>query len=112
MRASALEAIDQLSDAPSRIRLDEQVDVVGHDLQCVDCSSEVDSYCLEDLAEPSFDATDENFTAILRAPHEVVLEREEGASVLAVAFGDHVSQYSSGRQLVKRQYGRRASSVA
>lgn len=112
MRASALEATDQLSDASSRIRLDEQVNVVGHDLQCVDCSFEVESYRPEDLAEPILDATNENFTAILRAPHEVVLERKEGTSVLPVAFGDHVSQYSAGRQLVKKQHGGRASSVA
>jgi len=91
----SLEPIDDFRDAPPRIALDEQVDMVGHDLKGVDVHVHLLRLGAEESPEPATDHAAEDRLAVLGAPYDVVLEGEEGPGVLSVA-SLHVNEYTIG----------------
>jgi hypothetical protein len=80
----ALEPSGDLGHAESRVRLDEQVNVVGHHFQSVNHHLAFSCLLSEQNFEFPIDLPNEDRPTLLRTPHKVKLEAEQCASVLSV----------------------------
>ena len=83
-RRSPLGQLDELVDAELRIDLNEQVDVVGHDLKLDQLRLGLVDDVSQDFLEPFIHAGSQNRTPELRAPHDVVLAGIDDVSVALV----------------------------
>jgi len=77
-RCVALELADDLLRRKRRVRLHEQVQVVGHDLYRLDDDAEISGLLQKQFAEAFFDRAAQHLAAILRAPDEVVRHVVDG----------------------------------
>jgi hypothetical protein len=75
------------------------VHVVRHHFEGVDCQPEFGRLLGQRRLEPIGDRTLEDRPSVLGAPDDVVLQREDGASVLGVS-AVHTSYYMTAGQLV------------
>ena len=96
MRSPTLEAIDEFSDSPCRITLNEDVNMIGHDLQGVNCCLHLCSDLHQELSKSFFDSTDQDRPTILGAPYQVILEREDRTSVFGVSVEHDLIIHSAG----------------
>jgi hypothetical protein len=70
---TAFEPVDDLSDANSRVGLDEQVDVVGHNLEGKQFHAAIFRNLKQQFFQPPIDGRCQNRATILRAPDDVML---------------------------------------
>ena len=95
----ALKAGDDLGNAQGRVRLDGQVDVIGHHFERVDRHIVLAGNVLEQRLEPGIDRTDQDRAPVLGAPDDVVLERKTAPTFLAYRELGIPVVYTSGRDL-------------
>ncbi len=86
VRRTPLKPVDQLCHASSWVGFNEQVNVIGHDLQGVDRRLQFGGDCQQHFTESLLNGTDENGAAVLGAPHQVKFQREDGTGVLSVSL--------------------------
>jgi hypothetical protein len=72
-----------------RVTLNEHVNVVGHDFESVNLGLNFFRFSVQQLSQSLLKRIDKDALAILRAPHEVVLQRVQRTSVDSVAIIDH-----------------------
>jgi hypothetical protein len=72
-----------------RVTLNKQVNVVGHDFQSVNLGLNFFRFLVQQLSQSLLKPVYKDALAILRAPHEVVLQRVPRTSVDSVAIIDH-----------------------
>ena len=83
---TALEELDDLRERQTWVDLDQEVHVIGHDLESKHLDPALSTDLANDLLEMCSDGTDQDTPSILRAPDEVVLGRV--GDVGAGAIGD------------------------
>ena len=83
---TALEEMDDLRERQTWVDLDQEVHVIGNDLESKHLDPALSTDLANDLLEPCSDGTDQHPTAVLRAPDQVVLGRVR--HVGAGAIGD------------------------
>jgi len=80
----SLELTGDMRWRPGGVRFDKNMHVVRHNLQSVNCGSHCSSRPLHKLFQPDGDISHQKRLAVLRAPHEVILERKYGSSIATV----------------------------
>lgn len=80
----SFETIHDLCDAEGRIGLDENVDVIGHNLKSVNCHIELFCDFVEQRDKACLDISGQYTSSVFWAPNEVVFERVNSPSVFAV----------------------------
>ena len=88
MGGVAIQATDKRSRCPGWIALDEQVDMIWHDLQRVNYQPILGSLLAQQSLQAFRYGPDEHGAAIFRTPHRVVLQREYRPSVFPVCGHD------------------------
>jgi len=101
MRRAALEAGYQLSHASGRVGLNEEVYVVGHDLERVNRHINLCGNGVKQNDKAFFNIVNKDGSTVLRAPHEVVLEGEYRAAILSVLT--HAKHYKHAYKLVNKK---------
>jgi hypothetical protein len=96
----ALQAVDDLGAPAGRVGRDEQLNVVGHDLQGVNRHRQFRRLAGEQAAQTEGDFIDQHRPAILGAPNDVVLQREERTGIFGIT-SVHAVYYTSAGQLIK-----------
>jgi hypothetical protein len=84
-RGSALDCLDELVDSELRINLDEQVDVVWHDLDLDQFGFGLRHDFGDDCLEPGVDLIDQDGATKLRTPDDVVLAGVDDVSIALVS---------------------------
>lgn len=87
-----LDPVDYLSDTQCRVTFYKQVDMIRHDAEVVDGHVQFATLLVNQADKPLLNLPGENRAAVLRAPHNVVLEAENCTSVFAVS-GFHTALY-------------------
>ena len=103
---ASLEAGSQLRNTQGRVGFDEEMHVVGHDFKRVDRYAELCSDLMQQNGQALFDVSDQDGPTVLRAPHEVVLECEDRATILSVLA--HAVHYTHANGLVNNKERRAA----
>jgi len=85
MRGVPLKALSHFRRAPTRVRFNEQVNVVGHYFQGVKGPAKLPGLLLQQSPEPSSHPPFKNRSPVLGAPDEVILERENRPGILDVS---------------------------
>jgi len=80
----ALEAVDDLGHGSRGVALREKVDVIGHHFEGADLHAKLAALLGQESTQPIGDGIDQDGPTILRAPHDVVLERVGCAGVLTI----------------------------
>jgi hypothetical protein len=92
----ALEAVDDLGNRQRRVRLNEQVHVVGHHFHGVDRHVVFGSDFHAEFLESVINRRDKHLAPVLRAPDQVVFEAENSPNIGAVSwFGVHRERYTT-----------------
>jgi len=99
MRSVTFEPVDNLGHAKNRIGLDKQMHVVGANAHPVDFYFKLRRLLPQKLFETRLHLSPENIPAVLRAPHDVVLERVDGAAISSVSRF-HALDYISAKDIV------------
>ena len=84
-RRVGLDLRDKLGRGPTRVSLQEQVDVIGHNLEGVNRHVAQLSGFVDQFLEADLDSTDQDLPTILRTPDDVILEAENGPGVPRVS---------------------------
>jgi hypothetical protein len=78
----------QFGNRARRIGLQKQVDVIGHDFQCMNRGFQLSSYLSQELSQSLLYRSNEHRSSILGTPHQMKLQGEDRSSVLDVPL-DH-----------------------
>lgn len=89
VRGESLELSSKVRGSPPRVRLNEHVNVVGHNFQRVNLSVQFCRPLIQQLSQAFLHGSDENLQAILGTPHQVILERVDGSSTNAISSINH-----------------------
>lgn len=114
VRGIALESIDDLGDAKHWIGFYKQVNVIWADAHLVNLDLKLFGLLANQVFKSFDDLTFKHWPAVLWAPHDVVLERVDRATVSSVS-SFHALHYTNATGIVKRFLSERrigASSVA
>ena len=97
---TAFDPVDDLGHAQGRVRLDEQMHVVGHHFHRVDGHA-VFFGCLDDqFLEAGVNRSDQHLAPIFRAPDKVILQAENRPCTGSVSrFGGHAASYTPVRYI-------------
>jgi hypothetical protein len=99
-RCKSFQPVHDLGNAERWIAFHEEVNVVGHDLEGVNRHAQLSGLLIKQDPQAMLDIASQNGPSILRAPHDVILEREDGPLVFSVSVV-HALDYTTDRQLVK-----------
>ena len=81
----SFETVDDLRDAQGRVGLDEQVNVVGPNLNRVNSNVELRRLLDQQVPQPGGDFINKDWPAVLWAPHEVVLQTAHRVCIFPVS---------------------------
>lgn len=91
-RCIAFEAVDDLGDTTSRIRLDKQVNVVGHDFQGVNRHVQLGGFFHQEFSQSFGYIVGQNRPPIFRTPDNVIFQGKNRTGVIYVLA--HVQYYT------------------
>lgn len=100
----SLEAIDNLGHGARRVSLDKQVNVVRHNFDFVNEKTVLGGDLVKEGLEALINGRNENWTSVLRAPDDVILEAENSPRITCIprSLCRHVLLYI--RRITKRQH--------
>lgn len=106
VRSESFELRCEVRRSQPRIGLDEHVNVVGHNFQCVNFGVQFLRLLVQQLAKPFFDRSNKHLQPILGTPHQVIFERVDRSDTDAIASINHemsVAQMLDIRKKINRR---------
>ena len=90
---------DDLRHTARRVGLDEDMNVIRHHFEGVDAHAQFGRDFRQQNLQPIIHRRRQHGSAIFRAPHKVIPQREDRAGVLGVSIVNHEDEYMRGRYL-------------
>lgn len=94
VRCKTFETIRNFSNSPTGVAFQEQVNVVGHNLQRVYRHFQFFTLSSQENFKPFCNTINKNRSPILRAPNKMILEVKDGNSIFSIPVFHHI-QYTA-----------------